>query len=123
MVLVGQHVPAHALELLGHRNRVVVVEAVARMAEPVADHHRQAQLLGLVELLPQVRPHAPGAEGVGPGGGQHVLRPAAAGAHDEVRLAVAQELPLAVGGLDEFHRDGLPQGQRGQDERRDHRGN
>ena len=81
MVPIGQDVPPHALELFGHHVEIVVVEAVPGMTEPVADHHRQTQLLGLVELLAEFRPHSPGAERVAPGGGQHVLRPIAAGAH------------------------------------------
>ena len=105
VVLVAQHRPARALELLPYLGLVAVIEAVPLVAEPDADRDAQAQRMRLVEQGVEVV-RTPGAHRVGPRGRQRAERARAAGTADEIRFTGTQQLP-AIGGLTQFDRNGV----------------
>ena len=66
MVLVLEHRPADLLELLLDGGRGVVAEAMFLVPEPVAHGDREAESLGLVEILLRVAADAPSTERIAP---------------------------------------------------------
>ena len=78
MVLVALDGHLRGCELSLDCDRIVVVEPLLLMAEPIAQGGRQAQFFGLVEFALGRGVNAPGAEGVAAAVGQDVpwgLRP------------------------------------------------
>ena len=95
MVLVAQDRFPGALELGLDLGRVAVVEAVPLVTQPDADAYCETEPVGLVEAVFEAV-GAPGSNGVGARGRQLAQRGVAAGAPDEVGLAVTQQLPAPI---------------------------
>src|SRR6185436_9441195 len=83
------------LVLFGDLVEVVVLEAVPLVAQPDAEGDGESELLRLVEHRLCVVADAPRAERISAALLEQFLRRAAAGALDEVGLAVAEERPVA----------------------------